>query len=135
VKTPGKLLWLTTVCLLNCLLAGGGLGMRLVPSDQYTGQRNFKPVVETFQTYPDALWEVSVQVAGKSQAEVLNTTQEHPFYVVQGTEATFTANSTSGAWTATAELKAGDRLRLADDNLGRVTSVRRIAASNGSLTC
>jgi hypothetical protein len=77
-------------------------GDQVLAADQYTGQRSFKPVVETFQTYPDALWEVSVQVAGKSRSEVLNTTQEHPFCVVQGTEPSFTANSTPGEWVAAA---------------------------------
>jgi hypothetical protein len=94
------------VFLLNCLL-GGGLAVGPILVDQATGQRSTKPVGEIFQINADAVWELSVQVAWKSQSEVLNTIEEHLFYIAQRANGSFTVDTPLGKWGAAGLLQDG----------------------------
>jgi hypothetical protein len=105
--------------------------MRHIPADQYTGQRSFEPMVETFQTHPDALWELRIRIPSGRQ-ECIMTTEEHPFYRVSSGGTAFQPSITCGKWTETSALHAGDRLRLADDSIAKVVSLRRLAAADGA---
>ena len=112
----------------------------MLSASEHGGVREYRQVVETFTTHPDALIEVNVNsvggLRGPSVPETILTTEEHPFYVL---DETFTTNeygrSPRGAWRGASALHPGDRVWLSDGQLGEVTRLRRLAGDpNRTLT-
>jgi hypothetical protein len=118
-------------------------GTWVLSANEHGGVREYRQVVETFTTHPDALIEVSVKAqAGpraKSLPETILSTEEHPFYVLdEASNASIAVRGTTpqhGEWRGANALHAGDRVWLSSGESAEVTKVRRLAgAANGTLT-
>ncbi len=117
-------------------------GTWVLSASEHGGVREYRQVVETFTTHPDALIEVRVKAESGLRAgalpETILSTEEHPFYVL---DEAFTASegnghvSPPGTWRGASALHAGDRVWLSSGEVGMVSGVRRLAGDpNHTLT-
>ncbi|ARU63594.1 hypothetical protein CBW65_23200 [Tumebacillus avium] len=89
------------------------IGDKVLAKDEYTGEKAYKEVEWLYQREVDEIYEVHVG------GEVIQTTDEHPFWVV------------GEGWVETQNLRAGDRFETAD---GKILTIDQIIVKQQKAT-
>jgi RHS repeat-associated protein len=105
----------------------------VMATDPVTGVTGPEPVTDLIRHLEDHAW-VSVTVVSGTGAEVLEATEEHPFFVTSTpTAAGSGQGAIAGGWVNAADLVVGDVVRTADGGTAVVAGVTVAPVTAGTL--
>ncbi|MCO6455264.1 MAG: hypothetical protein J5I93_08180, partial [Pirellulaceae bacterium] len=95
------------------------VGDRVWAADPESGRAAWKRVVRVYHRQSDHLRQLRIQDAGGDSSRLLETTDDHPFWVVER------------GWTAAGALRPGDQLRQVDGKTAHVVGTARRPVTDG----
>lgn len=104
------------------------IGDQVLAWDEATGETGYYTVTATLvHNDPLMVYLTIVSPELAEGGEIVQTTPEHPFYVVEGSE--WSAYLSVGKWVDAGELQSGDAIRQADGTTGIVSEVNVVVAA------
>ncbi|MGH9949797.1 MAG: polymorphic toxin-type HINT domain-containing protein, partial [Pyrinomonadaceae bacterium] len=98
------------------------LGDEVLSFNEFKGEVEYKPVIQTFERYEKDIIRISVE----GETDSLGVTTDHPFYArIHRARNHTSSEDDEGEWIVAGQLQVGDELRLASGTWARITNVKK----------